>query len=73
MNHERHPLPADVVLSPHAETMLMEVEDAVLLGNGAQREELERVEREFEAGDLSYDERRYMFALLQHPNGIREA
>ena len=56
-----------LVLSPFAQELELEVEDAVLLGNEAQRFQMERVEREYEAEEISFEERNHLFALLQHP------
>jgi hypothetical protein len=57
-----------LVLSPFAQELELEAEDAVLLGHEAQEFQIERVKREYEAEEISFEERNHLFALLRHPN-----
>lgn len=59
------PLTDGIVLSPHEESILMDIEDAILLGNEARAQQVERVEREFETEEINHRARRMFMALLQ--------
>lgn len=55
---------ADVSLSPFAEELVMETEDAVVLGKEAEEREKAAIEIEFQCGEISKAERDYLLSIL---------